>query len=130
MTKAMEMERRRREKEQMVSSWEEIFKVEVNKVLSPISLKVLWDDDTSCSEACALLTVAAVVSGPTPSEEPKKGKDSKKKKDTDFNVYDTNRQAFVLFGYSSYDEAFEEAKNYCLENGVKLSDVKVCQIYE
>lgn len=119
MTKAMEMERRRREKEQMVSSWEEIFKVEVNKVLSPISLKVLWDDDTSCSEACALLTVAAIVSGPTPSEEPKKA---------NIRVVDSTTNTLLSPSFTTKREAEEYVLECVKSTSHKMDDFMIVQV--
>lgn len=133
-------------KEQIREHFESCFETKLEDVFTEKGLKKFWSNDTSVDEALDMCDTAVfhiatkklggdalgamIIMAGAMCETHEQKDNVSKDKDTDFNVYDTKRQAFVLFGYSSYDEAFEEAKNYCLENGVKLSDVKVCQIYE
>ena len=125
-------------KEELKKAWEECFEMKIEDKLNAKGLKHFWSDDTSEEEAADLLTAGAIdmllddmlddllgiviIKG-----NPKK---NERNSDFDYNVFDTVKQEFVSVGHKTWEIADEEAKKYCLENGVKYADVKICKMYD
>lgn len=125
-------------KEELKKAWEECFKMKIEDKLNDKGLEHFWSDDTSEKEAAELLTAGAIdmllddmlddllgiviIKG-----NPNKNESNS---DFDYNVFDTVKQKFVSVGHKTWEIADEEAKKYCLENGVKYADVKICKMYD
>ena len=128
-------------KEELKKVWEECFKMKIEDKLNDKGLEHFWSDDTSEEEAADLLTAGAIdmlvddmlddllgiviIKG-----NPNKNEKSESNSDFDYNVFDTVKQEFVSVGHKTWEIADEEAKKYCLENGVKYADVKICKMYD
>ena len=112
--------------------------MKIEDKLNDKGLEHFWSDDTSEKEAAELLTAGAIdmllddmlddllgiviIKG-----NPNKNESNS---DFDYNVFDTVKQKFVSVGHKTWEIADEEAKKYCLENGVKYADVKICKMYD
>lgn len=132
-------------KEELKKAWEECFEMKIEDKLNDKGLEHFWSDDTSEKEAAELLTAGAIdmllddmlddllgiaiIKG-NPNKNEKSGKKNESNSDFDYNVFDTVKQAFVSVGHKTWEIADEEAKKYCLENGVKYADVKICKMYD
>lgn len=128
-------------KEELKNAWEECFKMKIEDKLNDKGLEHFWSDDTSEKEAAEILTAGAIdmllddmlddlfgiviIKG-----NHNKNEKNERNSDFDYNVFDTVKQAFVSVGNETWEIADEEAKKYCLENGVKYADVKICKMYD
>lgn len=128
-------------KEELKNAWEECFKMKIEDKLNDKGLEHFWSDDTSEKEAAEILTAGAIdmllddmlddlfgiviIKG-----NHNKNEKNESNSDFDYNVFDTVKQAFVSVGNETWEIADEEAKKYCLENGVKYADVKICKMYD
>lgn len=128
-------------KEELKKAWEECFKMKIEDKLNDKGLEHFWSDDTSEKEAAEILTAGAIdmllddmlddlfgvviIKG-----NHNKNEKNESNSDFDYNVFDTVKQAFVSVGNETWEIADEEAKKYCLENGVKYADVKICKMYD
>lgn len=132
-------------KEELKKAWEECFEMKIEDKLNAKGLEHFWSDDTSEEEAADLLTAGAidmllddmlddllgiVIIKGNPNKNEKSGKKNESNSDFDYNVFDTVKQEFVSVGHKTWEIADEEAKKYCLENGVKYADVKICKMYD
>ena len=128
-------------KEELKKAWEECFKMKIEDKLNDKGLEHFWSDDTSEEEADDLLTAGAIdmllddmledlVGVVIIKGNPKKNEKNESNSDFDYNVFDTVKQKFVSVGHKTWEIADEEAKKYCLENGVKYADVKICKMYD
>ena len=128
-------------KEELKKVWEECFKMKIEDKLNDKGLEHFWSDDTSEEEAADLLTAGAIdmllddmlddlVGIAIIKGNPNKNEKSESNSDFDYNVFDTVKQEFVSVGHKTWEIADEEAKKYCLENGVKYADVKICKMYD
>ena len=140
----------RKAKEELKNEWEKCFNKKIEDKFSEKGLKKFWDDKTSVEEAEAMLTGAAIddainhliISGlgaiiighighdGHKEEQANKTEKNESNSDFDYNVFDTVKQEFVSVGNETWEIADEEAKKYCLENGVKYADVKICKMYD
>ena len=132
-------------KEELKNAWEECFEMKIEDKLNDKGLEHFWSDDTSEKEAAELLTAGAIdmllddmledlvgiaiIKG-NPNKNEKSGKKNESNSDFDYNVFDTVKKEFVSVGHKKWEIADEEAKKYCLENGVKYADVKICKMYD
>ena len=132
-------------KEELKKVWEECVKMKIEDKLNDKGLEHFWSDDTSEEEAADLLTAGAidmlvddmlddllgiVIIKGNPNKNEKSEKKTESNSDFDYNVFDTVKQEFVSVGHKTWEIADEEAKKYCLENGVKYADVKICKMYD
>ena len=132
-------------KEELKKVWEECFKMKIEDKLNDKGLEHFWSDDTSEEEAADLLTAGAidmlvddmlddllgiVIIKGNPNKNEKSEKKNESNSDFDYNVFDTVKHEFVSVGHKTWEIADEEAKKYCLENGVKYADVKICKMYD
>ena len=132
-------------KEELKKAWEECFKMKIEDKLNDKGLEHFWSDDTSEEEAADLHTAGAidmlvddmlddllgiVIIKGNPNKNEKSEKKNESNSDFDYNVFDTVKQEFVSVGHKTWEIADEEAKKYCLENGVKYADVKICKMYD
>ena len=128
-------------KEELKKAWEECFKMKIEDKLNDKGLEHFWSDDTSEEEAADLLTAGAIdmllddmledlVGVVIIKGNPNKNEKNESNSDFDYNVFDTVKQEFVSVGHKTWEIADEEAKKYCLENGVKYADVKICKMYD
>lgn len=134
-------------KEELKKAWEECFGMKIEDKLNDKGLEHFWSDDTSEKEAAELLTAGAIdmllddmlddllgiaIIGHIEHDGHKEeqAKKNESNSDFDYNVFDTVKQEFVSVGHKTWEIADEEAKKYCLENGVKYADVKICKMYD
>ena len=128
-------------KEELKKAWEECFEMKIEDKLNDKGLEHFWSDDTSEKEAADILTAGAIdmllddmledlVGIAIIKGNPNKPKKNESNSDFDYNVFDTVKQEFVSVGHKTWEIADEEAKKYCLENGVKYADVKICKMYD
>ena len=128
-------------KEELKKAWEECFEMKIEDKLNDKGLKHFWSDDTSEKEAADILTAGAIdmllddmldnlVGIAIIKGNPNKNEKNESNSDFDYNVFDTVKQKFVSVGNETWEIADEEAKKYCLENGVKYADVKICKMYD
>ena len=128
-------------KEELKKAWEECFKMKIEDKLNDKGLEHFWSDDTSEKEAADILTAGAIdmllddmlddlVGIAIIKGNPNKNEKNESNSDFDYNVFDTVKQEFVSVGHKTWEIADEEAKKYCLENGVKYADVKICKMYD
>ena len=125
-------------KEELKKEWEECFKMKIEDKLNDKGLEHFWSDDTSEKEAAEILTAGAIdmllddMLDDLVGIAIIKGNHNKNESNSDFdyNVFDTVKQKFVSVGHKTWEIADEEAKKYCLENGVKYADVKICKMYD
>ena len=125
-------------KEEIKKAWEECFKMKIEDKLNDKGLEHFWSDDTSEEEAADLLTAGAIDMLLDDMLDDLLGiviikgnhKKNESNSDFDYNVFDTVKQEFVSVGHKTWEIADEEAKKYCLENGVKYADVKICKMYD
>ena len=128
-----------KKKEEAKNYWEKCFEDKIEDVFKAHTLEKFWSSNTSYEEALEILDEAALfllskslkdLALSVFTIDLKKESKKEDKLNCDFNVFDSEKQEIVYVGLSTYDEAHEKAKQYCLDNGVKLSSVKVFKMYD